>query len=351
MLHPGPGYRSRVIHLRILAPPDAAEHALDLLCRSDSVANVVHLPGAARHPEGDVILCDVAREDASVIVSDLRELDIHKEGSIALEEIDTQISHAADRAIASAQGAPADAVVWEEVEGRTSEDAALSGSFVTFMVLACVLGAMAIFQDSAILMIGAMVVGPEFGPIAGFCVATVSRRRSLAQRSLVALVAGFPLGIAAAFVAALVFKWTGITPDDFRSDEHELAAVISDPGVFSFLVAFAAGTAGTLSLSTAKSGAVIGVLISATTIPAAANIGLASAYEDWSALGGSAAQLAINLGSLLAAGILTLLVQRLLYRRRRVEHLRDPVREAAGLPVGRSRRSPAGVGTRPDGEG
>ena len=36
-----------------------------------------------------------------------------------------------------------------------------------------------------------------------------------------------------------------------------------------------------LSLTTAKSGALIGVLISVTTIPAAANIGVAAAYGDW----------------------------------------------------------------------
>ena len=42
-----------------------------------------------------MILCDVAREDASVIISDLRELDIDREGSIAMEMIDSQISDAA----------------------------------------------------------------------------------------------------------------------------------------------------------------------------------------------------------------------------------------------------------------
>ena len=57
-----------------------------------------------------------------------------------------------------------------------------------------------------------------------------------------------------------------------------------------------------LSLSTAKSGALIGVLISVTTIPAAANIGLAAAYQDWTSWRGSLAQLGINLGSILVAG-------------------------------------------------
>jgi uncharacterized hydrophobic protein (TIGR00271 family) len=111
--------------------------------------------------------------------------------------------------------------------------------------------------------------------------------------------------------------------------------VISSPDFFTFFVAACAGVAGMLSLSTAKSGALIGVLISVTTIPAAANIGVAAAYGDWHAWRGSIAQLAINLASIMAAGTATLYAQRLLYRRRRVRHLRDRSRAAAGF----SRRS------------
>ena len=75
-----------------------------------------------------------------------------------------------------------------------------------------------------------------------------------------------------------------------------------------------------LSLSTAKSGALIGVLISVTTIPAAANIGIAAALGDWDTFAGSAGQLAVNLVAILLAGTLTLYIQRLLYQRRKRQH-------------------------------
>lgn len=326
--------------------------ALELLKEIPSVLNIIYLPRAAQRPEGDVILCDVAREDASVVLSDLRELEIPTEGSIAIEAVDTSISVAAVAAEEAARGMPSDAVVWEEVEARTSETAELSASFLLFMVLATLIAAVGIFLDTPILIIGAMVVGPEFGPIAGFCVAAVNRRRHLAARSLLALVVGFPLAITLTFTASLVFKWTGITPDTFTEADHTLSNVIASPDFFAFFVAFCAGVAGMLSLSTAKSGALIGVLISVTTIPAAANIAVAAAYGDWPAWRGSMAQLAINLGAILLAGSLTLGIQRGLYRRRRLEHLQLAAREAAGLPLGRSREkgTPEGFGApRPGG--
>jgi uncharacterized hydrophobic protein (TIGR00271 family) len=328
-----------VIHLRIVAPRELSEQALGLLSESESVCNVIWLEGAAREPEGDVILADVAREDASVVLSDLKELGIPEHGSIALEEIDTQISAHAKRAIEKARGAVADSVVWEEVESRTSEQVELSGVYLMFMVLAGLIAAVGIFLDSPILIVGAMVVGPEFGPIAGFCVALVQREGRLAWRSFVALAVGFPLAITVVFLATLVFRATGVTPDEFSSADHSLSNVISSPDFFTFFVAACAGAAGMLSLSTAKSGALIGVLISVTTIPAAANIGVAAAYTDWEAWRGSMAQLAINLASIVVAGTVTLYVQRLLYQRRRVRHLSDPSRAAAGLETGRSRHS------------
>ena len=334
-----------MIHLRIVAPCDRAEMALELLKRTPSVTNVIFMPGAAQRPEGDVILADVAREDASVVLSDLRELDIPREGSVAMELVDTEISVAAEEAERAAIGLPSDAVVWEEVESRTSENAELSVTFLLFMIVAALIASVGIFLDTPILIVGAMVVGPEFGPIAGFCVAAVQGRKSLAVRSAGALAVGFPLAITVTFIASLLFKWTGITPDQFTESDHGLSNVIANPDFFTFFVAFCAGIAGMLSLTSAKSGALIGVLISVTTIPAAANVAVAAAYGDWSAWRGSMEQLLINMGAILAAGIMTLTVQKAIYRRRRIAHLHDPVRRAAGLPVGASRRGTPGAGS------
>jgi uncharacterized hydrophobic protein (TIGR00271 family) len=306
-----------VIHLRIVTPADRTEAALAVLERSDSVLNVVVLPGTARRPEGDVLLADVAREDASVVISELRDLGIQKDGSIAIDPIDTLLSDHAERAIEHAKGAPADAVVWEEVEARTNEQVELSGVFLAFMVLACLLALVGIYQDSAILIVGAMVVGPEFGPLAGLCVALIHLRGRLALRSAVALALGFPLGITVVYLATLLFRAVDLFDDEFSLEGHGLSNLIAAPDFFTFFVAACAGAAGMLSLSTAKSGALIGVLISVTTIPAAANIGLAAAYEDWEAWRGSLGQLAINVSSIVVAGTVVLYIQRLLYLRRK----------------------------------
>jgi len=325
-----------VIHLRIVAPEDVAHQALELLCASPAVINVVRLHGAAHKPRGDVLLCDVTREEASVIISDLKELDIPAVGSIAVVHVDTTISDAAVAAERSSPGLPSDAVVWEEVQQRTSEDTELSFSFAGFMVIAMLIAAVGILFDQPILIVGAMVVGPEFGPLAGLSVALVHRQGALVRRSLIALAVGFPLGVLVTLATVVIFKESGLGPETYSAENHQLTGFISHPDFFSFFIAFVAGIAGMISLTSAKSGALVGVLVSVTTIPAASNIAVAATYGDWDEAWGASAQLGINLASIVLAGVITLFIQRRYYVAQRRKHLSDPSRTAAGLPIGQS---------------
>ena len=312
-----------MVHLRIVIVGGKRDAVLEVLDRSGSVCNVIVLDGVAHKPEGDVILCDVAREDASVIVEELRELDIPREGSIALDYVDTQISDAADRAEKHAPGMPSDAVVWEDVEHRTQEMTELSLSYLAFMVLAMMIAAVAIIIDQPILLVGAMVVGPEFGPLAGICVAIVERRRALVKRSLIALTAGFLVGGVLTIVFSLFLNAVGLVPDEFVAEDHPLTSFIARPDWFSAIVALMAGAVGVLSLTNAKSSALIGVLISVTTVPAAAYAALTGALGEWDEAGGAAAQLALNIVAIVVAGAVTLAIQRSDYRQRRARHRRE----------------------------
>lgn len=331
-----------MVHLRIVAPPGNCKHVLDLLEDVETVHNIIHLKGVARKPEGDLIECDVARRDVSLLVADLRELDVDRDGSIAIDDIDSEISGIASESKRRARAdIGSDPVVWENVSARTSENVELSHSFLAFMVLAMLIAAVGILTDQLILIIGAMVVGPEFGPIAALSVAAVQKRGILARRSFLALAVGFPLGITITFLATGALDLLGLIPEDFSQKGHPFTDFISSPDEFSVMVAFLAGMAGVLSLTNAKSGALVGVLISVTTIPAAANIGVAAALGDGHEWVGAMGQLALNMAAIFAACVGTLFVQRRLYVKRRRAHLQDESREAAGLPVGRSRRGPA----------
>ena len=304
-----------MLHLRLISPPDRTDAVCSLLADTIGVTNVIVLAGTAREPAGDVVMCDVAREATDHLVDELIALGIEQDGSIAIEQIDTALSRVARQARLDAPGEGVDAVVWQQVEERTSEESTLSATFLVFLSIATLIAGIGVLLDQPILIVGAMVVGPEFGPIAGLCVALVLRERTLAMRSLRALVIGFPAAIGVTVLATLLARVAGLVEPAMLDSEHPLTSFISRPDAFSFVVAFLAGIAGILSLTAAKSGALIGVLISVTTVPAAGSTAVALALGEPGMALGSALQLAVNLCGMVIAGTLTLLFERQLRQR------------------------------------
>lgn len=114
--------------------------------------------------------------------------------------------------------------------------------------------------------------------------------------------------------ANVVFTWVmtafGLVQKSMLIAERPMTSFIWQPDALSWIVGFLAGVAGVLALTSAKSGALVGVLISVTTVPAAANAAVAVAYWVPSEAVGSSIQLLINLASIVLAGVLTLVVQR-----------------------------------------
>ncbi|MFD3996434.1 DUF389 domain-containing protein [Streptomyces sp. NPDC058583] len=313
-----------MLHLRLIVPPDRTRDAVEVIETTVGTTHLVVLPGAAREPSGDVVMCDVAREAGDELLKGLRALRIDQDGSIAVENIDLSLSTRADHAEEEAPGEPADAVIWEQLTGATHEESTLSITYSAFMILATMIAACGVVLDNAILIVGAMAVGPEFGPLAGVCTAVVQRAPKLAARSLFALLVGF----AAAIVATTVFSLGMDALDLFSRDRLDAprpnTSFIWQPDPFSFVVAVLAGIAGTLSLTSSKSGALVGVAISVTTVPAGANAAVALSYGEFSQMWGSIEQLLLNLFGIMLAGVLTLYGQKLLWRTQRGQWRRAP---------------------------
>jgi uncharacterized hydrophobic protein (TIGR00271 family) len=299
-----------VLHLRAIVPKDRTEAVCATLTGNPGVTNVVILPGAAREPRGDVVLSDVAREAASEVIEELRGLGVDRDGSIALERVDVSLSDVAEVAQRRAPGHSDDAVVWPELDRRTAEETRLTWSFVVFLALATQLAGIAALIDSPILVVGAMVLGPEFGAVAAisYGIAFADHRRILT--ALRTLAVGFLIAIAVTLVCAVVSAWIGVIEADQLPADRPLTGFIYSPDRWSFIVALLAGTAGVLSLTAGKSSALVGVFISVTTVPAAGNIAVAVALRHWDEVVGSALQLGVNLVGMIIAGVLTLGVQR-----------------------------------------
>ncbi|RNG04768.1 DUF389 domain-containing protein [Streptomyces botrytidirepellens] len=305
-----------MLHLRLIVPADRTDDVVRLLEGTVGATHLIVMPGAAREPAGDVVLCDVAREAGDGLLGELRALGLDEHGSIAVDDIGLSLSKRADRAEAEAPGEGADAVLWEHLTDATHEESTLSVTFLAFLTIATMIAACGVVLDNAVLIVGAMAVGPEFGPLAGLCTALVRRAPRLAGRSAVALVVGFVVAMVLTTGFSVLMDTVGLFGKEMLDADRPNTDFIWKPDMFSFVVAVLAGIAGTLSLTSAKSGALVGVAISVTTVPAAANAAVALGYGEVEQMVGSSEQLLLNLAGIVVAGTLTLLVQRWLWARR-----------------------------------
>ncbi|AYN39877.1 DUF389 domain-containing protein [Streptomyces dangxiongensis] len=306
-----------MLHLRLITPKERTEEVIRLIEETVGTAHLVVLPGAARDPAGDVVLCDVAREAGDGLIAGLRRLGLDETGSIAVDDIGLSLSRRAEEAEEAAPGEGADAVLWEGLTEATHEESTLSVTYVAFITLATMIAACGVVLDNAILIVGAMAVGPEFGPLAGISTALVRRRPRLAWRSVIALVVGFAVAMTLTSAFSLFMDAVGLFHRSELEADRPNTGFIYAPDWFSFVVAVLAGVAGTLSLTSAKSGALVGVAISVTTVPAAANAAVALVYSDTHQTVRSSEQLLLNLIGIILAGTLTLLAQKFFWRRER----------------------------------
>ncbi|GLW96282.1 DUF389 domain-containing protein [Microtetraspora sp. NBRC 16547] len=303
-----------MLHLRVISPADRTGRVLKTVDRATGVANVVLMPKAARRPKGDVLLLDVAREAANDLIEELKNLGLEEDGSIAIENIELSISRAAEQAEEQAPGDGDDAVIWDQLAHRVTADCRITWAFLAFLTIATQIAGIGVLIPSQILIVGAMVLGPEFGAVAAICFGLLRGNPRLIAVAARTLAVGFAVAIAITFACAVAARGLGwVFPEMLRHND-EVRFIVA-PDKWSLIVAVLAGAAGVLSITAGKSSALVGVFISVTTVPAAGYMAVAMALGRWDEVGHSLTQLAVNIAGMVAAGTATLFVQRFLWQR------------------------------------
>jgi uncharacterized hydrophobic protein (TIGR00271 family) len=305
-----------MLHVRAVSPAALTEQLTALLAAAPGVQNVVVRAGAARRPDGDAVEFDVRDGAANPVFSALRELGLDRASVICVERVDAALSRqplsAEDRGALRREIAP----VWEMVEATIHRGEAYAPSFYVLLAVAALIGAVGLLTNSQILIVGAMVVGPEYNAIIGVALGISRRVRAEVRDGLLALGGGFLGAIVLTLLFGLSARASGHTPAAFLQGVRPVADLINTPNIFSVIVAVLAGIVGVVSLTEARANALIGVFISVTTIPAAASVGVSIAYSSWGEAWGSLLQLLLNVILLVMVGAVGLSTQRAIWHSR-----------------------------------
>jgi uncharacterized hydrophobic protein (TIGR00271 family) len=313
-----------MLQVRVVSPPGTTDRLVERLSADPGVRNLVVLRGAARRPEGDAVQFDLDTPFANPVLREVH-AQIGRRGSVVIQNVDGAATGPDDQeATAEPGGLRADSrphddevpPVWDMVEAKIRAGGEYPVSFYVLLIIAGLIGAVGILTNSQILVVAAMVVGPEYGAIMATALGLDKRDRGATRHGLAALSGGFALAVLVTLIFGLLIRWSGRTPGLYEDGLRPVSDLINSPNVFSVIVAVLAGIVGVVSLTESRANALIGVFISVTTIPAASDMGLSAAYGSWSEARGSTFQLLLNVVLLIGVGVLGLRLERAFWRHR-----------------------------------
>ena len=159
----------------------------------------------------------------------------------------------------------------EEVEKLNVYESINQGSrfskeFVVLLYTSCFIATMGLFQDSAAVIIGAMIIAPLMMPILGFSLGTIWGDKGLLIRSILTLLIG------TASVLAISSSLTMLVPG------VELNSQINariNPNLYDIIIALASGVVGAYAYVNPRTSSTIsGVAISVALMPPLCTIGI-----------------------------------------------------------------------------
>jgi uncharacterized hydrophobic protein (TIGR00271 family) len=183
---------------------------------------------------------------------------------------------------------------------RLQSSAAWNFDFLALMVLSTTMAAMGLIQNSAAVVIGAMLVAPLMTPLLGLGLALVQGNPVLARLSFRSVALGL-------FVSLLVGFLVGLCTLSFQEPTREMLAR-GGPGLLDLFVAFAAGLAAAYaSCRPGLIAALPGVAIAAALVPPIATSGLALSLGDFALALGALLLFGINMVTIVLASVISLL--------------------------------------------
>lgn len=166
--------------------------------------------------------------------------------------------------------------------------------FPFLMLLSSLLASFGLLQNSAAVIIGAMLVAPLMSPLMSFSVGLLLGNLRLMRTAAFTTLTGVLLGLGVAFVSGIVM------PIDVSTAEM-LAR--GEPSLLDMGVALASGAAGAYAMARRDiPAALVGVAIAAALVPPLCTVGLALAFGEAQLASGAALLFLTNIVSISLAG-------------------------------------------------
>lgn len=194
----------------------------------------------------------------------------------------------------------------DEIRGRALEVNPSRTSYYAMSVLSAIVATAGLLLNSPAIVVGSMVIAPQVGSVLSGSVGIAIGDGPLVRRGLVEQVLGLGLAIVAATLFGITLRQVGLVSPLLQVARIEQVGHRISPGFLSMAVGLCAGAAGALGLATALPVSLVGVMIAAALIPAAAAVGVGIAWSVPSVAAGAFVLLMVNVTAINLTGFLVL---------------------------------------------
>lgn len=188
----------------------------------------------------------------------------------------------------------------EELYVDIKDAARLSKTYLMMSILATVVAAVGFYENSVIIIIGAMVIAPLIGPIVALSLATTLGDLSLLRHAILTSLSGIGISIALSVLISMVFH-LDLSLIQMLSQTHI--------AIGNIVVALTSGCAGALAFTTGVSATLIGVMVAVALLPPLVVFGLLLGGGQFELALGALFLFLTNVICINLSGVATFLVQ------------------------------------------
>ena len=199
-----------------------------------------------------------------------------------------------------------DRISHDELRGRARGMNPGRRTYYGMTILSAIVATAGLLLDSPAIVVGSMVIAPQVGSALIASVGTTLSDRDLIVEGVRDQLLGLVVAVASAAAFGLFIRHSGFVPARLRVTTVQQIAQRISPGFLSLAVGLCAGAAGAFGLATALPVSLVGVMIAAALIPAAAAVGVGIAWGLPAVALGAGILLLVNVTSINLTGVLVL---------------------------------------------
>ena len=255
--------------------------------------------------ETELLQFPVEADTVDPVLDALEEAGVDSESYTVLLRAEVATTADADRPSEEAEEGD-ERIGHDEIRGRALGLNPSRTSYYAMSVLSALVATAGLLLNSPAIVVGSMVIAPQVGSVLAGSVGIAIGDGPLVRRGFIEQVVGLGLAIVAATLFGVALRQVSFVSPLLQVESIEQVGQRISPGFLSMTVGLCAGAAGALGLATALPVSLVGVMIAAALIPAAAAVGIGAAWGVLPVATGAFVLLVVNVTATNLTGFLVL---------------------------------------------